>query len=286
MRGRRITGTTLLLLAPLIPLLLFGVARAAAPFSLLGLVFHHPWAYALVAAAVVVAGALVMSLRPVEAWAARVLFGMRAPTDAERAAVAPGLDRVAETAGMDPERLLLRIEDSGAPNAYAAAGHIVCVTTAALRLPAAELEAVLAHELGHHTELHPQITAMAWWLNLPAVPLKALLRWLRGIIAAIAARLRGLGRPVALILNALLWLVALQLLWLVWVADLLAAAMARQTEYAADARAVHWGYGPELLAAFGTLGAGEAPTGRIERLADNHPPLERRVARIQDALKA
>lgn len=93
MRGRGVTGTTLLLLVPLVPLLLFGVARAEAPFSLLGLVFHHPWAYALVAAAVVVAGSAAMSLRWVEARAARVPFGMAdllAAAVARRTAYAAG----------------------------------------------------------------------------------------------------------------------------------------------------------------------------------------------------
>jgi hypothetical protein len=45
-RGRRVTATTLLLLVPLVPLVLFGVARAAAPFSVLGVLFDDPWNYA------------------------------------------------------------------------------------------------------------------------------------------------------------------------------------------------------------------------------------------------
>ena len=40
--GRRVTSTTLLLLMPLVPLVLFGVARAAAPVSLLGVLFDDP----------------------------------------------------------------------------------------------------------------------------------------------------------------------------------------------------------------------------------------------------
>ena len=51
--GRRVTGTTLLLLVPLVPLVLFGVARAAAPFSVLGVLFDDPWNYAIVAAIVI-----------------------------------------------------------------------------------------------------------------------------------------------------------------------------------------------------------------------------------------
>ena len=29
------------------------------------------------------------------------------------------------------------------------------------------LEALLAHELGHHRGMHPIVTAMVWWLSLP-----------------------------------------------------------------------------------------------------------------------
>jgi hypothetical protein len=87
--GRRVTGTTLLLFVPLVPLVLFGVARAAAPVSLLGVLFDDPWSYAIVAAVVIVAGAVLMGLRPVERFAARTLFGMRASTAEESARVAP-----------------------------------------------------------------------------------------------------------------------------------------------------------------------------------------------------
>ena len=283
-RGRRVTGTTLLLLVPLVPLVLFGVARAAAPFSLLGVLFDDPWNYALVAAAVVVAGAVLMVLRPVERFAARALFGMREPTAAESARVEPLLTRACGAAGIDRARLVLLAEDSSRINAYATAGHLVCVTTGALRLDDRRLEAVLAHELGHHTELHPWIGALTWWLQLPAVPLKAVLRWMRGAIGAIAARIGGLARPVGVVLLALLWIVTIQVLWLVWLADLLAARIARRTEFAADARAVEFGYGTALLDAYARIGGQEEPKGRLASLVDFHPPMAERVERVSRAL--
>jgi STE24 endopeptidase len=174
-------------------------------------------------------------------------------------------------------------EDSSATNAYATAGHLVCVTTGALRLQDDQLEAVLAHELGHHSELHPWISAFTWWLQLPAVPLKALLAWMRTTIGRVAARFGGLARPIGVVLLVLLWIVTIQVLWLVWVADVLAAWIARRTEFAADARAVEFGYGPALLEAYGRLGGSEAPKGRLVRLVDFHPPMAERVARINAA---
>ncbi|HEX6582420.1 MAG TPA: M48 family metalloprotease [Thermoleophilaceae bacterium] len=280
-RGRRVTGTTLLLLVPLVPLVLFGVARAAAPVSILGVLLDDPWSYVIVAVAAIVLGALLMALRPVERFAARALFGMRAPSQEESARVEPLLARACTSAGIDRDGLVLRAEDAGAINAYATAGHLLCFTTGALRLPDRQLEAVLAHELGHHSELHPWISALTWWLQLPAVPLKALLSWLRGAIGAVAARLGGLARPVGVVLLGLLWIITIQVLWLVWVADALAAWIARRTEFAADARAVGFGYGPALLEAYATLGGHSEPKGRLARLADFHPPMEDRIAAIQ-----
>jgi Zn-dependent protease with chaperone function len=283
-RGRRVTATTLLLFVPLVPLVLFGVARAAAPVSLLGLLFDDPWNYALVAAAVIVAGAVLMGLRPVERFAAHALFGMRTPSPDESARVEPLLARACKNAGIDRGRLVLMAEDSSAINAYATAGHLVCVTTGALRLADAQLEAVLAHELGHHSELHPWISAFTWWLQLPAVPLKALLAALRRAIGGTAARLGGLARPIGVVLLVLLWIVTIQVLWLVWVADVLAAWIARRTEFAADTRAVEFGYGPALLEAYAKLGGPEAPKRRLARLVDFHPPMTERVARVRASL--
>ena len=268
---------------PAVPLVLFGVARAAAPASVLGVFFDDPWTYVLFAVVMILAGGLLMAWRPFEAWAARVLFGMREPQPDEVAKLEPVLQDAARRAGIEPARLLLRVEETSSLNAYAAAGHIICVTTGALALPPRELEAMLGHELGHHTELHPVLTALVWWLNLPAVPLKAALRFLRRLIATVAARLGGIFRPVGIVLLALLWVVTFQLLWLVWVADVLTAMVARRTEFAADARAVEWGYAPALLEAYERLDHGDEPTGRLERLMASHPPMAERIGRIRRA---
>ena len=279
--GRRIGVATLLLLVPAVPLILFGVARAAAPGSVIGLLFDDPWDYALFAVVLILAGGLLMAWRPFEAWCARALFGMRAPRPEAAAKIEPLLEQTAGRAGIEPARLLLRVEDSAALNAYAAAGHIVCVTTGALELPDRELEAILGHELGHHTELHPIISALIWWLSLPALPLKAALRFMRRLIATVGSRLGGIFRPVGLVLVALLWVVTFQLLWLVWVADVLSAMVARRTEFAADARAAEWGYAPALLEAYARLDHGGEPASRLERMMDSHPPMSERIARIR-----
>ena len=52
MTWRRPAAVTLLSLIPLVLLWLFGAARVAAPFGLLGLLFDHPVDYATAAAIV------------------------------------------------------------------------------------------------------------------------------------------------------------------------------------------------------------------------------------------
>jgi Zn-dependent protease with chaperone function len=287
MRGRRISGTTLLLFLPLIPLVLFGVARAAAPVSVLGVLLHDPWTYVTISVVVILLGGVLMAVRPVEAFASRALFGMRAPTSDELDRIEPLLARACSRAGIERKRLMLRMEDASAINAYATAGHLVCVTTGALRLPDEQLEAVLGHELGHHTELHPLISALTWWLQLPAVPLKAVLRVLRGGISRTAARFGGLARPVGVVLLVLLWIVTFQVLWLVWIADVLSAYVARRTEFAADARAVDFGYGDELLTAYDRLGGSEVEEKtRLQRLTDFHPPMVDRIGAVRERMAA
>lgn len=102
-----------------------------------------------------------------------------------------------------------------------------------------------------------------------------------------AARFGGLARPIGIVLLVLLWVLAFQLLWLVWVADVLAAFVSRRTEFAADARAVEFGYGPRLLEAYATLGAaGSESRTRLQRLMDFHPPMEERIERVRARLEA
>jgi Zn-dependent protease with chaperone function len=100
----------------------------------------------------------------------------------------------------------------------------------------------------------------------------------------VAARFGGLARPIGVVLLVLLWIVALQLLWLVWIADVLTALVARRSEFAADAGAVEFGYGPALLDAYETLAQPEQPKSRLERLTDFHPPMSERVERVRGQL--
>lgn len=61
------------------------------------------------------------------------------------------------------------MEQSGELNAFAAGGHIVAMTSWTPRnLRSHELEAILAHELGHHLRGHAWVGQLAWWYSWPA----------------------------------------------------------------------------------------------------------------------
>lgn len=249
-------------------------------------------------------------LRPVEARFARLLFRVRRPTAAELVRLAPVWRRACARAGDDPDAYTLRIEEREVVNAFALGGHFVAVTRTALDLPDELLEAVIAHELGHHHDLHPVAAMLGWWYLMP---LKALGGCLRGVRAATAATARArsslrrragdlsAGRAggaigiVGLLLLAgvlvalgVVVLLALYALWLpLWLvsgaARVLSAALSRAAEFAADRHATALGYGASLtrvLELFAHDGRA-APTRRVSVLLASHPTFQARIQAIQ-----
>jgi Zn-dependent protease with chaperone function len=69
-------------------------------------------------------------------------------------------------------------------------------------------------------------------------------------------------------------------MWIHYVGEILGAWASRVSEHAADASAAGWGYGAELVTLYRSLEEGE-PGGLLDRLAASHPPLRRRIARLE-----
>jgi Zn-dependent protease with chaperone function len=255
-------------------------------------------------------------LRPVEAVLARLLFrGLRRPGLAELARIAPALDRVCRTAGDDPGRYLLRVQDNRQVNAFALGGHVLAVTRVALDLPDDMLEAVLAHELGHHRQLHPAATILGWWYLLPFEAAERLLRGIRRTTRAMARTFSRLsdrtggvagGRAadgalgMLLVLAALgvlvvvgaVLVVVLGLLWLplalvVRVARVLGAALSRAGEFAADRHAAELGYGAGLVQVLLLFLQAEQSAPRPRGMASllrSHPSSRSRIDAINRTL--
>jgi Zn-dependent protease with chaperone function len=283
--ARRPGRTTLVLALTILVFVLFGMARVAAPVSALGLVFDQPVVFAAVAAVVSIAGAVLLFVRPVELAVGGVMAGPAVePSEAEGDRVARLLRRVGERAGIDTTGLIVRVQADPGVNASAGAAHLVFVTKGALALPDDELQAVLAHELGHHRGLHPVLTAVVWWLRLPGAFLAGVYRVLRRVVGALGMRFGTIGRLLALPLVLLLVVWQVTVMWVFYVGELLAMRAARVSEFEADDAAARWGYGPELAATYADLAAHELEDpGRLAGLMADHPPLSERIVRLERA---
>jgi Zn-dependent protease with chaperone function len=270
---------------PALVFIAYGVTRVAAPLGLLGLVFDEPLGFATIAAATSLVLAGLLMVPRVQIAVSRMLAGAsRPPTGAEWTRLGPMLERLAAHAGFDPGDLIVCVQDQPDVNASAGAGRLLFLTRGALALEDDRLEAILAHELGHHRGLHPVLTMVVWWLSVPGAALAAVYRLLRRAIGGLAARLGGLGRllGVPLILVLVLW--QLSVMWLHYLGDLLAQRAARVSEFEADATAAGWGYGRPLAAALEAAGAHETePEGMLARLRADHPPVEERLRRLGGA---
>jgi Zn-dependent protease with chaperone function len=263
---------------PFLAYIVFGMTRVVAPVSLVGLVFHHPIVFAIVSAAIVVGGAALLFIEPIELRVSSVLAPSRAPTADEAVRLERMLGGIGERAGIETHRLTPRVQETGEVNASAGGAHMLFVTDRALRQDDADLEALLAHELGHHRGLHPLATTMVWWLSLPGEALSAIYRALRRL----ALRLTHRVRPLAVVVQVLILVWQASVMWVVWVAELLAAHGARVSEYAADRAAAEWGYGDRLARLLASIP--EAPVeSRIARLLADHPPTASRVERLAPA---
>jgi Zn-dependent protease with chaperone function len=272
--SRRPDSALVSLLLPLMVFVAFGAFRVDAPISLIGLLFDQPWQFALVATVFAFGGAALLFVPAIELRVAgSFVADAREPTAAERARLERLLARIGERSGIDTSRLVLRVQDSGELNAAAGAVRLLCVTDAALGRSDAELEALLAHEVGHHRGLHPLATTIVWWLSLPGELLAAVYRLLRRL----ATRLR-VG-PVVLVAQLLLLVWQVAVMWLYYVGELLAQWAARGSEYVADRAAAEWGYGPQLVALYREVGD-EPRRGLLARLLAEHPPIEARIERL------
>ena len=220
--------------------------------------------------------------------------GSRKPSPEELARLMPLWDGVLAGVGRGKRRRYrIRVADDHRVNAAAGGGSLVIVTTRALAtLPDGHLEAVLAHEFGHHVGFHPLVLLAQQWLGKPldwaarlSITVHNLLAWLTG----------WRMHPIALVVvwaGVLLIRLALAVLdAVVKVAMLILLFFGRRAEYNADSVATKLGYGRELMGALGemerqdagALAHQEAPA-RASPFWDTHPPTPKRIAKIHETM--
>jgi Zn-dependent protease with chaperone function len=273
----------------------------------------EPVTTVVLAGAAWTASAALVLARPVESGLAWLLYrSLRRPRPAELARITPALARVCRRAGTDPGRYLLRVEEKQQVNAFALGGHVLAVTRTALELPDDMLEAVLAHEVGHHRHLHPLAIILGWWYLLPFEAgdrllraIRRVTRWLARTFGRLSDRTGGLtggrqpdGALGMLVLLAVLGVlvvagtvlvVGLGLLWLplallVRLAKVLAAALSRAGEHAADRHAAELGYGPGLVQVLALFVRAEQAQPRARGMASllrSHPSSQARIDAIR-----
>lgn len=238
---------------------------------------------------------VVLVMPSIEPTISRLMFDIRPPGPNELHTLAYPWQSVCQVAGVEPTKYVLMVEDSHDLNAFAAGGRTVSVTQSALRLPPKQLEAVLAHELGHHLSGHPIVSMLAWWYALPARGAVFLIGLAVRFVLAVGRVLAVFGGGIAVFASVLLALIILAAfaflsVWLMLVpltAPLL-AWVSRLGEIRADRTAALLGYGPHLIEVLhGWInrdGHGAHPGGLRERLLSTHPSHTNRIRRLHEFL--
>ncbi|MGH8712480.1 MAG: M48 family metallopeptidase [Casimicrobiaceae bacterium] len=165
---------------------------------------------------------------------------------------------------------------------FGGARRIVFFDTLLSRLQPEEVEAVLAHELGHFKLRH--VIKRTAWLAAASLALLALLGWLVGepwFYAGLGVPLAPPSYGVALVL----FMLALPVF--TFLGAPLASLYSRRHEFEADAYAAIHASAPALVAALVKLYEDNANTLTPDPLHsafyDSHPPAAARIARLESA---
>jgi Zn-dependent protease with chaperone function len=223
----------------------------------------------------------------------RAWYGYRDPTAEEHRRLTEPSRRALWRLGVTAGRYRLMIAESDAPSAPAVTGRTIVMTSYAVNgLPPDRMEAVLAHEIGHHLGLHAVPVFCHTLLTLPI----RVLWWLLARIWQPVRRMWAIAKrwhtPFGFLVS-FVFTVAVALLVVVSAVPagiaLVGATLARlstdRTEFLADAAVVDIGLGPQLLAALeDAIEAGHTGTDRLTRLLSVQPLVVRRAQRLRRTL--
>ena len=237
-------------------------------------------------------GACCLFLRVAQTVVLTPVLGARSLTPEEHLVAQPIWEQVSASAGIDPNRFVLRVIDADELNAFACGGHMVITTTFSLQhLNQRELAGVFAHELSHHLGLHTISLTLIHWYSLPIIALarigfavKNVARAATETFVAHSSALTAVGAVIAGVLTAVSW----AFLCVLYASDAVGNLVGHRSEFDADQRSVQLGYGSELVAALTRViafGGGQRSIGWRQRVRASHPPARTRVARIEAALR-
>ena len=226
---------------------------------------------------------LLLFWRPVQRLVLMRLLGARRPHPSEAQRLERAWRTVAQANDIAPGRFVVAVLDGDELNAFACGGHLVVVTTFAVKeLPSEELVGVLAHELSHHLGSHTAASTVGLWISLPVMVLARFGFFLQSVARAgtdsfvrDSPALTALGRLLSGVLTAVSWIFLSGLVASNWLSN----RFGRAAEFQADRRVVAMGFGRELAGSLRRVMAEERVT------SSSHPPARTRVARIDALLR-
>jgi STE24 endopeptidase len=247
-----------------------------------------------------VAGLLLLT-RAGERAAVRVACRFRRLSAAQRTVLAGVVADAERTCGLTPVELDWYVRRERRPNAYAAGGRSIAMTTGLVesflagRTSRDAVCAVLVHELGHHRAGRAtRFTLATMWL---AAPWRRAAGFTLGFCMGLVGRRQSLKLTAVLATGVLVTAVVQAMQRSDWVtaavlaalpifgfgAPLADAALSRASERAADRYTVAMGMGPALAGALRHVGGMTADGGGLHRAFNRHPPLEDRLVELAAA---
>jgi STE24 endopeptidase len=245
--------------------------------------------------------AAAMTTRVGERMTVRAAYGFHRPSPQQAAALRPAWATALRVTGTGAGDVELHVQMAWVPNAYAAGGRSVAVTSRVLkdyvsgRLPEALLVAVLVHELGHHATGVARPMLLLSWLTAPWRLTSRVLTGVAGTLAGRQPRPRFAVVVVAGVAVAVIhavqrgqWAVG-GVLAFVGLAAVLCpmvdAAISRQGEFAADRFAADHGLALDLASALQSMDDGQrAARGWSQRLLASHPTSAQRIRALLAAI--
>lgn len=241
--------------------------------------------------------AAAMTTRACERMTVRAAYRFHQPSPGQAAALQPAWATALRVTGTEAGDVELYVQTARVPNAYAAGGRSVAVTSRVLqdyesgRLPEDLLVAVLVHELGHHATGATRPLLLLSWLT---APWRLTSRVLTGVASTLAGRRPRPGLAVVVVAGAAVAVIhAVQqgqwavggVLAFVGLAAVLCpladAAISRQAEFDADRFAADHGLALGLAATLHLLDDGRrAGSAWPRRLWASHPTLDRRITAL------
>jgi STE24 endopeptidase len=240
------------------------------------------------------AGAAVLMTRVGERITVRVVCRFQRPSPVQAAVLKPAWATALRVTGAAAGAVELYVQTARVPNAYAAGGRSVAVTSRVLedyesgQLAEDQFVAVLVHELGHHGTGAARPMLLVSFLVAPWRLAVSLLTGLGSILAGrqprrgvVIAVVVGLAVAVTRALFQGQWMVGGVLAFVGLEAvfcPLADAAISRRSEFAADRFAADHGLARELAAALHAMDGGwSVAAGWSRRLLASHPTSEQRI---------